>query len=87
MLPCYANGVGPMGTINFKKDVMRNYRDWVVLDRLASQAWYLAMLNEGVIPQPPGPDEQWTISVQHTEADIETHLKAFAKVVPLLKSL
>ncbi len=86
-LPCYANGVASMGTINFKKDVMRDYRDWVVLDRLASQAWYLAMLNEGVIPQPPGPDEQWTISVQHTEADIETHLKAFAKVVPLLKSL
>jgi glutamate-1-semialdehyde 2,1-aminomutase len=86
-LPCYANGVGSMGTINFRKDVMRDYRDWVVVDKVASQAWYLAMLNEGVIPQPPGPDEQWTISVQHTEADIETHLKAFAKVAPLLKSL
>jgi glutamate-1-semialdehyde 2,1-aminomutase len=86
-LPCYANGVGSMGTINFKKDVMRNYRDWVVLDRTASHAWYLAMLNEGVIPQPPGPDEQWTISVQHTEADVETNLKAFARVAPLLKSL
>ena len=86
-LPCYANGVGSMGTINFRKDVMRDYRDWVVVDRVASQAWYLAMLNEGVIPQPPGPDEQWTISVQHTEADIETHLKVFARVAPLLKSL
>jgi len=86
-LPCYANGVGSMGTINFRKDVIRDYRDWYVVDRVASQAWYLAMLNEGVIPQPPGPDEQWTISVQHTEADIETHLKAFAKVAPLLKSL
>ncbi len=86
-LSCYANGVGSMGTINFKKDVMRDYRDWVVLDRRASHAWYLAMLNEGVIPQPPGPDEQWTVTVQHTEADIEAHLKAFAKVAPLLKSL
>jgi len=86
-LPWYANFVGSMGTINFKKDVMRDYRDWYVLDRLASQAWYLAMLNEGVIPQPPGPDEQWTISVQHTDADVDTHLKAFAKVAPLLKAL
>ena len=86
-MPCYANGVGSMGTINFRKEVMRDYRDWASVDRVASQAWYLAMLNEGVIPQPPGPDEQWTISVQHTEADIETHLKAFAKVAPLLKSL
>jgi glutamate-1-semialdehyde 2,1-aminomutase len=86
-LPCYANGVGSMGTINFKREKMRDYRDWVTLDKRASHAWYLAMLNEGVIPQPPGPDEQWTISVQHTEADIQTHLNAFAKVAPLLKSL
>jgi len=86
-LPCHANGVGSMGTINFKRDKMRDYRDWVTLDKRASHAWYLAMLNEGVIPQPPGPDEQWTISVQHTDADIQTHLNAFAKVAPLLKSL
>jgi len=86
-LPCYANGVGSMGTINFRKDVIRDYRDWAVVDKTASHAWYLGMLNEGVIPQPPGPDEQWTVTVQHTEADIETHLKAFAKVAPLLKSL
>jgi glutamate-1-semialdehyde 2,1-aminomutase len=86
-LPCYANGVGSMGTINFKKDVIKNYRDWYTLDRKASHAWYLGMLNEGIIPQPPGPDEQWTLCVQHTEADVEAHLKAFAKVVPLLKSL
>src|SRR5206468_1512127 len=25
-LPCYANGVGSMGTINFRKDVLRDYR-------------------------------------------------------------
>jgi glutamate-1-semialdehyde 2,1-aminomutase len=86
-LPCYANGVGSMGTINFRRETMRDYRDWVVLDRKASHAWYLAMLNEGIIPQPPGPDEQWTICTQHTEADIQAHLQAFAKVAPLLKNL
>jgi glutamate-1-semialdehyde 2,1-aminomutase len=86
-LPHYANGVGSMGTINFRREVMRDYRDWMELDKKASHAWYLAMLNEGIIPQPPGPDEQWTISVQHTEADIDAHLKAFARVAPLLKSL
>jgi glutamate-1-semialdehyde 2,1-aminomutase len=86
-LPYYANGVGSMGTINFRRDVMRDYRDWMELDKKASHAWYLAMLNEGIIPQPPGPDEQWTISVQHADADVDAHLKAFAKVAPLLKAL
>jgi glutamate-1-semialdehyde 2,1-aminomutase len=66
---------------------MRDYRDWVTLDKHASAAFWLAMMNEGIIPQPPGPDEQWTITVQHTEADIKAHLDAFAKVAPLLKSL
>lgn len=86
-LPFYANGIGAMGTLNFRKETIRNYRDWVGLDRRASSAWYLAMMNQGVIPQPPGPDEQWTISAQHNEADIEAHLAAFAQVAPLLKSL
>jgi glutamate-1-semialdehyde aminotransferase len=45
------------------------------------------MMNEGVLPQPPGPDEQWTVTVQHSEADVDAHLAAFRKVAPLLKTL
>jgi glutamate-1-semialdehyde 2,1-aminomutase len=86
-LPFYANGIGSMGTLNFKKETMRDYRDWVTLDKTASHAWFLAMMNEGIIAQAPGPDEQWTICAQHTEADIDAHLEAFSKVAPLLKSL
>ncbi len=86
-LPFFANGLGSMGTLNFRLAPIRHYRDWVTLDRRASAAWYLAMMNEGVVPQPPGPDEQWTISVQHSEADIDSHLEAFSRVAPLLRSL
>jgi glutamate-1-semialdehyde 2,1-aminomutase len=38
------------------------------------------MVNRGVMCQPYWWDEQWTISVQHTEADIDKHLAAFADV-------
>ncbi len=86
-LPFFANGLGSMGTLNFRPAPIRHYRDWVTLDRRASAAWYLAMMNEGVVPQPPGPDEQWTISVQHSEADINSHLEAFSRGAPLLRSL
>ena len=34
--------------------------------------------------QPYWWDEQWTISVQHTEADIDKHIAAFADVAPAL---
>jgi len=45
------------------------------------------MLNRGVIPMATGPDEQWTVSVQHTREDIEKHLEVFKTVVKeLLRS-
>lgn len=86
-LPFFANGLGSMGTLNLRPAPIHHYRDWATLDRRASAAWYLAMMNEGVVPQPPGPDEQWTVSVQHSETDIDTHLEAFSRVAPLLRSL
>jgi glutamate-1-semialdehyde 2,1-aminomutase len=42
------------------------------------------MVNRGVMAQPYWWDEQWTISVQHTEADIDKHLAVFAEVAPSL---
>jgi glutamate-1-semialdehyde 2,1-aminomutase len=39
------------------------------------------MLNRGIIPMATGPDEQWTVSVQHTKEEIETHLEVFKDVV------
>lgn len=86
-LPCYANGVGAMGTINFRKDRIRNYRDFMESDPRAWHAWFIAMLNEGILPQAAGSDEQWTISVQHTEEDIDAHLRIFGKVAPMLRAL
>jgi len=37
-----------------------------------------------VLAQPYWWDEQWTISVQHTEADIDKHLAIFEEVAPAL---
>jgi glutamate-1-semialdehyde 2,1-aminomutase len=42
------------------------------------------MVNRGVLPQPYWWDEQWTISVQHTEADIDKHLAVFEEIASAL---
>jgi glutamate-1-semialdehyde aminotransferase len=42
------------------------------------------MVNRGVLPQAYGPEDIWTVSVQHTDEDIETTLRAFREVAPLL---
>ena len=41
------------------------------------------MINRGIF-MTPGDEEQWTLSVQHTEADIDKHVAAFADVAPAL---
>jgi glutamate-1-semialdehyde 2,1-aminomutase len=41
-------------------------------------------VNRGVLAQPYWWDEQATISVAHTEADIDRHLAAFAELAPAL---
>ena len=56
---------------------IRNYRDWITVDVDLWRHYWFGMVNRGVMAQPYWWDEQWTISVQHTEADIDKHLAAF----------
>jgi glutamate-1-semialdehyde 2,1-aminomutase len=63
---------------------VRNYRDWADIDVDLWRHYWFAMVNRGVLPQPHWWDEQWTISVAHTDADIERHLAVFAEVAPAL---
>ena len=46
--------------------------------------YWFGMVNRGVMAQPYWWDEQWTISVQHTEADIDKHLAAFDDIAASL---
>jgi glutamate-1-semialdehyde 2,1-aminomutase len=63
---------------------IRNYRDWLTADTELWRHYWFAMVNRGVMAQPYWWDEQWTISVAHTEADIDRHIATFAEVAPSL---
>ncbi len=84
-LPWHTRLLGPMGTISFTQKPISDYHDWSTTDVQVWKKYWFGMCNEGVIPTPYGWDEQWTISVQHTQTDIEAHLAAFEKVAPTLK--
>jgi glutamate-1-semialdehyde 2,1-aminomutase len=83
-LKAYVVGAGSNGALMLFPKRMRNYRDWLTIDTDLWRHYWFAMTNRGVIPQPYWWDEQWTISVAHTDADIERHLAAFAAVAPAL---
>ena len=80
----YVAEAGANGVLMLYRQEIRNYRDWTAVDVDLWRHYWFAMVNRGVMAQPYWWDEQWTISVQHTEADIDKHLSAFEDVAPAL---
>jgi glutamate-1-semialdehyde 2,1-aminomutase len=80
----YIASAGVNGALMLYPKEIRNYRDWEAIDIDLWRHYWFAMVNRGVMAQPYWWDEQWTISVQHTEADIDQHLAAFEDVAPAL---
>jgi glutamate-1-semialdehyde 2,1-aminomutase len=73
----YIAQAGANGALMLYPQEIQNYRDWLTIDVDLWRHYWFGMVNRGVMPQPYWQDEQWTMSVQHTEADIDKHIAAF----------
>jgi glutamate-1-semialdehyde 2,1-aminomutase len=80
-LPCYTTGVGGKGAVMYAPEPLRDYRAYAGFDGdgvdadLSYLSWLYEM-TEGVF-MTPGIDEQWTLSVQHTDEDVARYVRAF----------
>src|ERR1700723_706464 len=83
-LKAYVVGAGANGSLMFASKPIHNYRDWLKVDSELWRHYWFAMVNRGVMAQPYWWDEQWTVSVAHTEADVDRHLAVFAEIAPAL---
>jgi glutamate-1-semialdehyde 2,1-aminomutase len=77
-LPAHTIDLGAKGCVSYRSTPMNNYRDF--LDTLpelfaASYPW---LLNRGIF-MTPGDEEQWTLSVQHTDKDIDAYIEVFGE--------
>jgi glutamate-1-semialdehyde 2,1-aminomutase len=75
-LPAYAINVGPKGCVMFTPQRVTNYRDFIGLDAELWEASFFYLANRGIL-LPPGPDDQWTLSVAHNDAEIDRHVATF----------
>jgi glutamate-1-semialdehyde 2,1-aminomutase len=75
-LPGYAINVGAKGAVLFSPKRVTNYRDFIGLDEELWTAFFFFLANRGIL-LPPGSDEQWTLSVAHTDADVDRHVEVF----------
>jgi glutamate-1-semialdehyde 2,1-aminomutase len=83
-LPAYTEGIGAKGCVIFSPERMYEYRDYLtkVNGDLATLAW-LYHMNHGIF-MTPGVEEEWTISIAHSDDDIQHYLdalEAFARDV------
>ena len=62
---------GAKGCVVFTAEPVTNYRGFLGVDDRYSHAHWLYQHNGGVFLPPWGKIEQWLISVQHDEADID----------------
>ncbi len=75
---------GPSGTVFFSDHPVRDWRSFLTVDGERSMLYYYLCLNQGLIPSGTGPDEQWTISVVHSDADVDRHLEILGGVASRL---
>jgi glutamate-1-semialdehyde 2,1-aminomutase len=76
---------GLSGAIAFSTKPITDWRSFQACDTGKWFAYCFAMMNRGIIPAGPSPDEQWTVSVVHTKEEIEEHLEAFKEVASYVK--
>jgi glutamate-1-semialdehyde 2,1-aminomutase len=79
-MPMHVAQVGAKGCAMFRHERAYNYRAWWEVDMRLSYAYWLYLANRGIL-FPPGLDDQWTISVQHTQDDIDHHAHVFQQFV------
>src|SRR6185312_7819232 len=84
-LPFHVIGLGARGGITYRKERVRNYRDYLNIDKSWAYVSWLYQCNRGVL-MAPFAEENWTLSVQHTEADVQRYVDNFAELARDLTS-
>jgi glutamate-1-semialdehyde 2,1-aminomutase len=76
-LPAHTVGMGSKGCVVFSAEPVREYRDYLtkIHHDLSDLAW-LYHMNGGIF-MTPGRDEEWTLSVLHSDADLARYVEVF----------
>jgi glutamate-1-semialdehyde 2,1-aminomutase len=79
-LPAHTVQLGAKGCVTYSPDPVRNYRDYKATDFDLAFASWIWGINRGIL-LPPGLDEQWLISVAHTDDDVDRAAQVFEEFV------
>jgi len=84
-LPFHVITLGARGGITYRAQRVRNYRDYLEIDKSFAYLSWLYQCNRGVL-MAPGAEENWTLSVQHSADDMQRYVDNFAEMARDLRS-
>jgi glutamate-1-semialdehyde 2,1-aminomutase len=79
-LPAHVVQFGAKGCVTWTTEPVRNYRDYAASNFDLAFAQWIHGINHGVL-LPPGLDEQWLVSVLHSEQDTSRYADVFGEFV------
>ncbi len=79
-IPAHTVKLGAKACITYSIDRVRNYRDYKATNFDLAYASWIWGINRGIL-LPPGLDEQWLISVMHTDDDVAFAANVFEEFV------
>jgi glutamate-1-semialdehyde 2,1-aminomutase len=77
-IPAHTVDLGAKGCVSYRATPLQNYRDFLDTRPELFAASYPWLFNRGIF-MTPGDEEQWTLSVQHTEADVDRYVEVFTE--------
>lgn len=82
-LPAHTVGLGVKGCVTWSTSPVRNYRDYKATDFAMAELSWLWGVNRDILT-PPGLDEQWLVSLAHTDEDmglLVEHMRELAQAL------
>jgi glutamate-1-semialdehyde 2,1-aminomutase len=84
-LPFHVITLAARGGVTYRAERVRNYRDYLQTDKQSAYLSWLYQCNRGVL-MAPGAEENWTLSVQHSQEDVQRYVENFAEMARDLRS-
>jgi glutamate-1-semialdehyde 2,1-aminomutase len=83
-LPGYAVGIGAKGCVTFSPSPIVDYESFKANQDVAvTELAWLWNMNRGIY-MTPGREEEWTLSVSHTEEAVDAYVRAFEEMAAAL---
>jgi len=84
-LPAHTVALGVKGCITWSTTPVRNYRDYKATDFGVAELSWLWGVNRGILT-PPGLDEQWLVSLAHTQEEMDVLVSDFRDLAQALRA-